>query len=83
MKNGFHSFQGTPKERLQQLVSCIKAKGWKGVGGWICAQKADNQHEIDENSYWTERIRTADESDSITGRLTGGITYTMGNGGKC
>lgn len=58
----FPSFQGTPKERLQQLVSCIKAKGWKGVGGWICAQKADNQHEIDENSYWTERIRTADES---------------------
>lgn len=58
----FPSFHGTPEERLRQLVTRIKAKGWKGAGGWICAQKADNQRETDEKSYWTERIKTADEA---------------------
>lgn len=56
----FPSFTGTPLERLQKLSDRIKSEGWKGAGGWICAQKAETHAKISEQEYWTERIKTAD-----------------------
>lgn len=56
----FPSFHGNSFSRLKQLSDRVKEKGWKGVGGWICAQKADVYADIPEEEYWTERIRVAD-----------------------
>lgn len=59
----FPSFTGTPTERLAKLNKKVKSYGWKGVGGWICAQEsevAENHDSID--AYWTERLKAAHES---------------------
>lgn len=58
----FPSFTGTPTERLKKLTQRFKDMGWKGAGGWICAQKSDNFSETDEETYWTERLKTAHEA---------------------
>lgn len=58
----FPSCTGTPTERLQKLVQKFKAMGWKGAGGWICAQKADNLSHVDEEAYWTERLKAAHDA---------------------
>lgn len=58
----FPSCTGTPTERLQKLVQMFRAKGWKGVGGWICAQKADNLSGADEETYWAERLKAAHDA---------------------
>ncbi len=55
----FPSFTGTPAERLKKLTDRIKGLGWKGLGGWICAQKSDNFPDVSEEDYWTERLKAA------------------------
>lgn len=56
----FPSFTGNPTERLKKLSDRIKSEGWKGAGGWICAQKAETHGDVPEEVYWTERIKAAD-----------------------
>ena len=58
----FPSFNGNPTERLKKLVDTVKAKGWKGLGGWICAQEAPVAGDVDPVIYWTERLKAANES---------------------
>lgn len=58
----FPSFHGDAVSRLKQLTDRIKEKGWKGAGGWICAQKAEIFPNIPEEEYWTERIKAANEA---------------------
>ena len=58
----FPSFRGTPAERLRQLTKRIKQEGWKGAGGWICAQKTDGYEHQSEEEYWTERLKAANEA---------------------
>lgn len=58
----FPSFTGTPAERLRGLNDKVRAAGWKGVGGWICAQKSALYADVDEQTYWTERLKAADEA---------------------
>ena len=53
----FPSFTGTPIERLAKLTRKIKDMGWKGAGGWICAQKSDRYPDVPEEEFWTERFR--------------------------
>ncbi len=55
----FPSFTGNPTERLKKLSDRIKSEGWKGAGGWICAQKAGNESSVPEEEYWTDRIKAA------------------------
>ncbi|MDR3261639.1 MAG: hypothetical protein LBT78_07360, partial [Tannerella sp.] len=55
----FPSYTGTPEARLKKLVADIKTHGWKGAGGWICAQEAPVYGHVVPREYWTERIRTA------------------------
>lgn len=58
----FPSFTGNAVERLKKLSDRIKSEGWKGAGGWICAQKAETHADVSEEVYWTERIKTADKA---------------------
>jgi hypothetical protein len=55
----FPSYQGSPEARLKKLTTDIKARGWKGLGGWICAQEAPQYGEVDPVEYWTERLKAA------------------------
>lgn len=34
----FPSFTGSDAERMAGVVNAVKEKGWKGFGGWVCAQ---------------------------------------------
>lgn len=58
----FPSFTGTPVERMTKLNDRLKEMGWKGVGGWICAQKAESCADTDEESYWIDRLKTANDA---------------------
>lgn len=58
----FPSFTGTPAQRLTKLVDAVKGKGWKGLGGWICAQEAPIVGDVDSKMYWTERLKAADQA---------------------
>lgn len=58
----FPSFTGSPTERIQKLTQKFKAMGWKGAGGWICAQKSENYPDVSEEVYWTERLKAAHEA---------------------
>lgn len=53
----FPSFQGNAVEKLSSLVARVKAAGWKGAGGWICAQKPGNRASVNEVEYWTEKLK--------------------------
>ncbi len=55
----FPSFAGTPSKRLARLVRRMKRLGWKGVGGWICAQKCADDGGLSEEAYWSERLKAA------------------------
>lgn len=56
----FPSFHGNATERLKQFSDLVKSKGWKGAGGWICAQKSELYPDVPEADYWMERIKAAD-----------------------
>lgn len=58
----FPSFTGTPQERLSKLTQKIKDMGWKGAGGWICAQKSDRYPDVPEEDFWTDRLKAAAEA---------------------
>jgi hypothetical protein len=58
----FPSFTGTPTERLKRLVNVFEIKGWKGLGGWICAQEAPIAGTVDQTAYWTERLKAANDA---------------------
>ena len=55
----FPSFTGTPVERLGALSARLKEMGWKGLGGWICAQKAGNEEDVPDEDYWRTRLEEA------------------------
>ncbi len=58
----FPSFKGSPTQRMCRLNDRMKQKGWKGIGGWICAQKADNFADADEAEYWATRLKSAQDA---------------------
>lgn len=62
----FPSFTGTPTERLTKLNEKVKSYGWKGVGGWICAQEAEVAEVGNDpesiNAYWANRLKAAHEA---------------------
>jgi hypothetical protein len=57
-KEKFPSYTG--KDGLTRLTDAIRALGWKGLGGWVCAQESpmvegDKSPEV----YWVERLKEA------------------------
>lgn len=53
----------TNAQALKQLTKRIKSLGWKGLGGWVCAQKSEIFANINSEKYWTERLTDAKKSD--------------------
>lgn len=50
-------------EALKRLSDRIKALGWRGLGGWICAQESIHfMKESTPEEYWGERLREAGEA---------------------
>jgi len=58
----FPSYTGTPEQRLQKLVNKVKAKGWKGLGGWVCAQEATLAGAVSQQEYWQRRVTEANNA---------------------
>lgn len=60
----FPSLGGSPAQRLRKLTDRVKAAGWKGLGGWVCAQHAPKfENEGTEEEYWTERFKWMRDAD--------------------
>ena len=49
-------------EALKRLTDRVKALGWKGLGGWVCAQEAPALFKGDIKEYWIERLKAANVS---------------------
>ena len=50
-------------ESLARLNEKIRALGWRGVGGWVCAQECERYTGIlSAEEYWIERFRQANAS---------------------
>lgn len=48
---------------LSSLVDRMKNLGWKGLGGWVCAQEAQCFSDgCTEEQYWTKRLQQAEQS---------------------
>jgi hypothetical protein len=47
---------------MAALVAAVKAKGWKGLGGWVCAQQSAIYSKSSDEDYWTERLHWARDS---------------------
>ncbi len=64
----FPSCMGTPAERLRTLNDRIRARGWRGIGIWVCAQKtgAEGTLPFERNeetyAYWKEKILISKEA---------------------
>lgn len=58
----FENYTGNPDDRLKKLTNAVKNKGWKGLGGWICAQESPVSGKIDQEKYWIERLITANKA---------------------
>lgn len=50
-------------QALKNLVDRMKALGWKGLGGWVCAQEAQCFSDgCTEEQYWMKRMKQAEQS---------------------
>ena len=50
-------------EALKRLTKRIQSLGWKGLGGWVCAQESKLFTEnFTTEQYWTERLKDANIS---------------------
>lgn len=48
------------REAMKRLSDAVKAKGWKGLGGWICIEHSSLFPDQSDEAYWTERLKWAD-----------------------
>jgi hypothetical protein len=58
----FPSFAGPDVENtaaLKKLADAVKAKGWKGLGGWVCIEQARCYGPTDPVDYWAQRAQAA------------------------
>lgn len=49
-------------EALGRLSERIRALGWKGLGGWVCAQESGRFFDGDVEKYWIQRLEDAEKS---------------------
>lgn len=58
------TFGKTNGEALKRLTDRVKALGWKGLGGWVCAQEAKQfMYEFTPEQYWIQRLQEAKDAD--------------------
>lgn len=58
----FPSFAGANVENtaaMKKLADAVKARGWKGLGGWVCIEQARALGKTDPAAYWAQRAQTA------------------------
>ena len=48
---------GTEPEKLKKLNTAVQAKGWRAVGGWICANKATANKDVSDQVFYAERLK--------------------------
>lgn len=48
------------RESMKRLAEKIESLGWKGLGGWICVEKSPLAGDVDDETYWGDRLRWAD-----------------------
>jgi len=48
---------GTEVEKLKKLNDAVQAKGWRAVGGWICANKANAYTDMSDQAFYAERLQ--------------------------
>lgn len=53
----FPGFRGKPERRMAGLVKAVRAKGWRGVGGWVCAQECPLLPQKPLREYWADRLK--------------------------
>jgi len=55
----FPSFatSGTEPDKLKKLNDAVQAKGWRAVGGWICANKAAAYTNMSDQEFYAERLK--------------------------
>ena len=49
-------------KNLKNLTDKIKSLGWKGLGGWVCAQESEVYQKTSIEEYWKERLLWAKEA---------------------
>jgi len=52
-----YASSGTESEKLKKLNAAIQAKGWRAVGGWICANKAAAYTNLSDQEFYAERLQ--------------------------
>lgn len=53
----------TNAQALKKLSDKVKSLGWKGLGGWVCAQESEKfARNITLEEYWIQRLTDAGES---------------------
>lgn len=75
-KERFPSFSGKGienRDAMKKLSEAIKAKGWRGVGGWVCAQKAKAFADEPEEEYWINRLKWSDYADWLYWKVDWGL----------
>lgn len=51
------------KEAMKKISDKIKSIGWKGLGGWVCAQESPRiKGELTQEEYWKIRLIEANEA---------------------
>jgi len=60
-------------QALKRLAERIRSIGWKGLGGWVCAQESPRRRMENEREYWTQCLREAH---------VGGLSYWKVDWGK-
>lgn len=75
----FPGFTGNAAERMKKLVSAVKAKGWKGLGGWVCAQEATLENQVNAQDYWKQRVIAANNAGFSYWKVDWGKQDNNGN----
>lgn len=52
-----YAASGTELEKLKKLNVAVQAKGWRAVGGWICANKPAAAQAISDQEFYAERLQ--------------------------
>lgn len=71
----FPSYQGAPADRLAALNRDVRAKGWRGLGLWVCKSRnrAAGQEQVDSDAYWAERLAWSQKAGVLYWKVDWGV----------
>lgn len=58
---------------MRKLNDAIRSYGWRGMGGWICAQQAPRFQDADPGRYWEERLRWSENAGWLYWKIDWGM----------